>query len=77
MTDKTAPSLMIHGDKDQLVPIEHSRKMLAALEKAKVDTKLVVVEGAGHGFNAEQNKQQVAPAMFDWFDKHLADKGGK
>ena len=77
VTDKTAPSLMIHGDKDELVPIEHSKKMLAALEKAKVDAKLVVVEGAGHGFNDTQNKEQVLPAMLDWFDQHLADKGGK
>ena len=77
VTDKTAPSLMIHGDKDELVPIEHSKKMLAALEKAKVDAKLVVVEGAGHGFNDAQNKEQVLPAMLDWFDKHLAEKGGK
>jgi acetyl esterase/lipase len=77
VTDKTAPSLMIHGDKDQLVPIEHSQKMLAALQKAKVDCKLVVVEGAGHGFNETQNKEQVAPALMDWFDKHLAEKGDK
>jgi acetyl esterase/lipase len=74
VTEKTAPSLMIHGDKDELVPIEHSRKMLEALEKAKVDAKLVVVEGAGHGFNDKQNHDLVNPAMMDWFEKHLADK---
>ncbi len=77
VTDKTAPSLMIHGDKDELVPIEHSRKMLAALEKAKVDAKLVVIEGAGHGFNDAQNKEQALPAMLDWFDTHLAAKDSK
>lgn len=77
VTDKTAPSLMIHGDKDELVPIEHSRKMLAALEKAKVDAKLVVIEGAGHGFNDAQNKEQALPAMLDWFNAHLAAKDGK
>ena len=26
VSDKAAPSLMIHGDKDELVPIEHSQK---------------------------------------------------
>jgi len=48
--------------------------MLAALEKAKVDAKLVIVAGGGHGFNEEQNKEQVVPAIADWFDKHLAKK---
>src|SRR5262249_34916179 len=50
-TDKAAPTLLIHGDKDALVPIEHSTKMIEALEKVKVPCKLVTIEGAGHGFN--------------------------
>jgi acetyl esterase/lipase len=77
VSDKTAPSLMIHGDKDQLVPIEHSRNMLAALEKAKAEGKLVTVEGAGHGYSEKQNREQVLPAMLEWFDRHLAAKQTK
>jgi acetyl esterase/lipase len=71
---KNAAILMIHGDKDKLVPIEHSRKMLDALEKANAVGKLVVVEGAAHGFNKKQNEEIVLPAMIDWFEKHLAVK---
>ena len=74
VTAKTAPALMIHGDKDLLVPIEHSRKMVAALEKAKADGKLVTVEGAGHGYNDKQNRELVLPAMLEWFDRYLAGK---
>lgn len=74
VTPKSAPTLFIHGDKDELVPIEHSKKMLAALEKAKVPTKLVTVEGAAHGFNPKQNMEQVLPAMMAWFDKYLEKK---
>jgi acetyl esterase/lipase len=70
----TAPTLMIHGDKDELVPIEHSQKMLAALEKEKVACKLVTVEGAAHGFSPKQNQEIVLPAMIGWFEKHLAEK---
>lgn len=76
-SDKTAPTLMIHGDKDELVPIEHSQKMLEALEKLKVPCKLVTVEGAGHGFNQKQNESQVAPALMAWFEKYLAEKKEK
>ena len=68
---KTAPTLLIHGDKDELVPIDHSRKMLAALEKAGIPAKLAVVEGAGHGYNATQNQKVVLPELLKWFDKYL------
>ena len=63
-----APTLLIHGDKDELVPIEHSEKMLAAMQKAGVDCKLVVVRrgprfhpeaepGAGHAGHARLVRQ--------------------
>ncbi len=77
VTAKTAPTLLIHGDKDELVPLEHSEKMLTALQKAKVDCKLVVVEARGHGFNDKQNKELVVPAMMEWFEGHLAAKREK
>ena len=73
VTDRSAAILLIHGDKDDLVPIEHSRKMYDALQKAKVKSKLLVIEGAAHGFNAKQN-QTVVPAMVDWFVTNLAEK---
>jgi acetyl esterase/lipase len=72
VSGKTTPVLMIHGDKDTLVPIEHSQKMLAALEKAKVAARLVTIEGAGHGYNDKQNREIVYPAMLEWLDRYLA-----
>jgi acetyl esterase/lipase len=73
-TTKTAPTLMIHGDKDELVPIEHSKNMLEKLEKEKVDCKLTTVEGAGHSFTPKQNQEIVQPALLAWFEKHLGAK---
>jgi acetyl esterase/lipase len=69
-----APILLIHGDKDLLVPIEHSLKMIEALKKEKVPSELITIEGAAHGFNAKQNKETVVRAMVSWFEKHLAAK---
>jgi acetyl esterase/lipase len=77
VTDKTAPTLLIHGDKDELVPIEHSKKIMVELERAKVPSKLVVVEGAGHGFSPKQNQELVVPEMIGWFEKYLAEKKDK
>jgi acetyl esterase/lipase len=71
-SDKTAPALMIHGDKDPLVPIEHSQKMQAALAEKKATSELLTIEGAGHSFTPQQNDRRVLPAMVGWFEKHLA-----
>jgi acetyl esterase/lipase len=68
-----APTLMIHGDQDQLVPIHNSTDMLAAFQAVKVPCKLITIEGAGHGFSGD-NAQRAATAWCDWFDQHLLGK---
>lgn len=49
------PTLVIHGDDDQIVPIETSGKASAALIK---NAKLIVYKGAPHGL-ADTNKEQL------------------
>ena len=44
------PCLLIHGDQDQLTPIEHARAMKRARDGAGLETTLEVVSGARHGF---------------------------
>ena len=61
VTGKSTATLLIHGDKDGLVPISHSKNMLAALEKAKVPCKLLTIEGAAHAFSPKQNQDVVLP----------------
>ncbi len=65
------PTLLVHGDKDELVPIWHSQKLDAALADAKVAHKLVVIEGGGHSFNKEGN-QKTFTSILEWFDETLA-----
>lgn len=43
------PIISIHGDKDDVVPYEHSVKLHAALTKAGDVNRLVTVKGGGHG----------------------------
>ena len=74
VSDTSAPVLMIHGDKDDLVPLSHSTNLEAAIQKTKATCKLVVVEGAPHGFNFEQNTKIVGPETFAWFAEHLKKK---
>jgi len=64
------PTLLVHGDKDDLVPIEHSHKMLAAFKEQGVPAELIVIRGAGHGFRGDDNAR-AREALVAWFVKHL------
>jgi hypothetical protein len=65
-----------HTSVGHLVPEDH-RAVRQASETAKVANKLVVIDGAGHGFNPKQNQELLLPAMLEWFEKNLAEMKGK
>jgi acetyl esterase/lipase len=64
------PSLMIHGDQDDLVPLRHSERIVDAFKTAGVATDLVVLAGAGHGFEGP-HAETASRAMVRWFEQHL------
>lgn len=70
VTKDDAPTLLFHGDKDELVPLWHSEKIDEAFKAAGVDSKLVVIEGAAHGFDAASTAR-VVREMVEWFDSKL------
>src|SRR5262249_54200518 len=47
---KPPPTLLFHGDKDDLVPFQQSETFYAELKKAGVKCKLEVRKGEGHGW---------------------------
>ena len=63
--------LLIHGDKDDVVPFEQSEKMEAALRTAQVATKLIRVSGAGHAMRPNPEKVDFVSEMIHWFDIKL------
>jgi acetyl esterase/lipase len=46
------PTYFLHGAADTLVDVEFSRRAFEELKSNGIDTKLVVEEGAPHGFDA-------------------------
>jgi acetyl esterase/lipase len=68
ITADAAPTLIIHGDADKLVPIQQAEVFLARLKKAGVAAELVVKKGAGHGWAGMDKDVAV---LADFFDKHL------
>jgi acetyl esterase/lipase len=77
VTRETAPTLLVHAVDDDAVPIENSRLMLAALQKAGVPSALHEYPHGGHGFGYGPNEyNNNAPSgwldkAFDW----LKDRG--
>jgi acetyl esterase/lipase len=68
------PTLILHGDQDDLVPLQQSESFVAKLQEAGVEAKLVVKKGAGHGWSdIGKDVGQFA----DWFDQHLGKGVGK
>jgi acetyl esterase/lipase len=61
------PFLIMHGDKDNLVPYQQSELLRDALRKSGVPVTLKIIEGAGHGFGGPDIDRQVA----DFFAKHF------
>jgi acetyl esterase/lipase len=66
-----APTLIVHGDADVLVPIQQAEIMVKKLKDCGVASELVVKKGQNHGWRGMDKDLE---AFGDWFDKHLAEK---
>ncbi|MEQ1902553.1 MAG: alpha/beta hydrolase [Pirellulaceae bacterium] len=76
VTPDDAPTLLIHGTKDRLVPLRHSEEIKAAFDEDKVPCELITIEGAGHGFRGDDSKR-ATQASIEWFDRFLNEQGNK
>jgi acetyl esterase/lipase len=64
------PTLLIHGDRDELVPLSHSERIHEAFRQHGVASELIVLPGAAHGFRGEDADRATA-AMVSWFERTL------
>jgi len=58
------PILIIHGAKDQLVPVSHAEKLF---EQAREPKEKFVIEGADHTFNRWDWQWEVINRTAEWF----------
>jgi len=70
VTPDDPPTLLIHGDKDDLVPISNSQRIYEAFQQNKVKTQFITIPGAGHGFRGE-DATRASAAMVAWFEQTL------
>jgi fermentation-respiration switch protein FrsA (DUF1100 family) len=58
-----APTLLVHGDADTQVPVGPSYD---AIERLNDASRLMIVEGADHGFSVSGDKKYTAPQTLVW-----------
>jgi acetyl esterase/lipase len=64
------PFLIMHGNRDDVVPPGQSELLAEALKKAGVPVELRIIDGAGHGgpaFGSNENRKRI----MEFFEKHL------
>ncbi len=70
LTQDDAPFLIIHGDKDNIVPHTQATELDAALDAAKIPSTLLTGTDGGHVFFSAPLYQR----MRDFNDRHLSGK---
>ena len=68
------PTLLVHGDADALVDLNNSELIHSAFKSEGVETDLVIIEGAGHGFRTEEHRTFASDALVAWFEEHLTGR---
>lgn len=49
-TQNTVPTLILHGNKDKIAPLRHSKRLNKMLNKTQTPHQLVIVKKGNHGF---------------------------
>jgi acetyl esterase/lipase len=70
VTRDDPPTLLIHGDADELVNISHSQRMFKALQEAGVKSEFITLPGAAHGFRGD-DATKARTALVNWFEQTL------
>lgn len=68
VSSNSAPSLIIHGDADKLVPIYQAEQFAKRCKELGVPVKIEVRPGKEHGWPGIEKDIDV---LADWFDQHL------
>lgn len=68
ITKDDPPAILIHGDKDEVVPIQQSQIFFEAYNKASLAVDFIIKKGEGHGWKQSNLEEEL---IVKWFDKHL------
>jgi pimeloyl-ACP methyl ester carboxylesterase len=66
-----SPVLIIHGDKDDVVPVEEARELNASISGEK---KLLILKGTDHRLSNPLTMQQALTEAVDWLTAHVGPR---
>ena len=72
VTPNAAPTLCIHGTKDNYVADEQARWFVDKMKASGAEAELLILENAGHGFGGA-DARHADEAMFAFFHTHLME----
>ena len=64
------PILILHGDKDEDVPVTHAHIMAHAIEKAGGEYALKIFKDAGHGLRSLEARQEMDTFVLKFLKRH-------
>lgn len=68
LSAEAPPMLLIHGRDDELVPLEQSQTLAAALERVGIRHQLIEVDNATHGFGFHVAQRPLLPDILAFLD---------
>lgn len=74
ISNVSTPTLILHGETDNEVPLSQADEMYVGLKKCNVETTYVQYIGEGHGWRPDltpKNRQDINKRMIDWFNKYI------
>ena len=76
LTKDDPPFLILHGERDEIVPLEQSQILYDKLKAAGIPAELVVVKNAGHGFrpvdgDLQPSMRELVRMVVDFFIEYL------
>ena len=69
-----APLLLVFGEDDKIVPLEHGKRLRSAMQNAGLNPQWIVYSGEGHGFLLKETRVDFAKKMEDFLDANLRNK---
>lgn len=71
-SSKFVPSMLVHGEKDAIVPNSQARLMAEELDRKHIDHQLIILPNAGHGGEGapEEDARNLQEKMTGWVKKY-------
>jgi dipeptidyl aminopeptidase/acylaminoacyl peptidase len=69
------PTLLVHGENDNDVPIAEAEQFYIALKDVGVETVMVRYPREGHGLRETQHLVDLIERSLAWYERHFAQAG--